>query len=586
MNTAVASNRKARRAQDGRARESRRRTGIAAAAAVTTAAALTVGVGVPSAGPRVVSISDIALAADPIDVQLDLITTGALLGLVSALGYDSFTYAASFSGQDLNLTVNLNHTGNRPENLYDTVNTLPMEADPYGPLGAFCSDSANTNGCRIAPIVTVGSGAQGLRAAMNSLYSIALGTNLQQYMPLVKGYTGTTGIIINNPYRPNGGIDGRFGASLQKLGSAPSDPKDDGTSIGNYLADLTWEYQPQADFPVTFNPFSLVNSFMGVLPPITDLLTTPALDIVEKQLATTTGVGGKTFAPGDADNLANLLGILQFFAGGTGDDAPPFDAIFATLVSGTLPMFEPNALGTYLTNSVLKKINSPFLFGDVISDLFTPAMRILVNIGYADVITPNMLAGDPELAKAGYKAYDRTFAQQQIDFGTVQPLTFEEQIQAYGAAWNAFTNSLKEQFAKPFFGIIVPNTIPGGTAARSAATAESVVAAPAPAAAVAAPAPVVQEAVAPAAPVVAAPVVSVPEVSAPANDTPAVVAPVVADVAIPDAPVVEAPAADAAPADAPASAIRGHRGSSAQSDSGSDTPGGGASAHSGARGHN
>ena len=564
MATVDASNRKARRAH-----EARRRTGIAATAAITTAAALTVGVSAPAAAPRVVSNADIMLAADPIN--LDLITTGGLLGLVNALGYQTIPLSIPNpldpTAPPFVVNINLNYTNNRPQNVYDTINALTMQKDSYGPLDIFCSDSNNTNGCRIANVVTIGSGAQGLRAAMNSLFSIALGTNLQQYAPLVPGFTAANGIVINNPFRPNGGIDGRFGAALQKLGTAPADAGKNSTAVSNHVFDLTWEYNPQADFPATFNPFSLVNSFMGVLPPITNLLTTKPLDIVEKELAITLGVGGQTIAPGDAEVTGGLAAVAEWFSGSPDST---FDSVFATLVTGTLPMFEPAALGTYLTNSVLKRINSPFVFGDVLSDVLTPAMKILVNIGYPDVVTPAALKANPALAEAGYKAYDRTFAQQQIDFGTVQPLNFEETVQAYGDAWKAFTTSLTEQFKKPLFGIVVPNTIPGQTATTPATgpqnftpvvPAEGPTFEPAPAAAAAA-------------------------VSAPLESAAPAESPALQQVSTPSVPKVIAPVIENAPAaeaPAPAPVAQTHRGgSSAKFGAGSDTPGHRGSAHSGA----
>lgn len=398
---------------------------------------------------------------------------------------------------------------------------------------------------------------------MNSLWSAALGnTLLPGYTPLKGGQTTTLSVLINDLLRPNGGISARFGtpnSSLPNTGAAPDGAGKTDPKASNAFLDLTWEYNPQADFPVTFNPFALLNTAMAALPPVVDFLNTKPLDIVEKQLAVAIGVGGQTFAPSDTDALTYLVGNLLPIVGGATEDTVP--QLSATLVPGTIPLLGPAALGTYLTNSVLKKINSPFLFGDPLSDVLTPMLKILVNIAYPDVVTPDALKANPELAKAGYGAYDRTFVQQDIKFGSMNPLTPQEMKQVPGDAWNAFTSALKDQFQKPFFGIVVPNTIPGqGAATAAAAVKPAAAAAAAPvAAAVEAPAPT-------ASPVVSAAVDSpVGPSSAPA--------PTVPDLASDSAPAAEAPA--------PAPVLQSHRGGSAKkSDGGSDTPGRRGSGHS------
>lgn len=469
----VALNRKGRRAAAKAA---------AAGAASVTAAALLAGVSAPTAlAPRLVSDANIKLAADPIAVNVDLITTGGILGLVTALGYDSIPIA--LPGGAGTITINLHQVGNSPEKVYNAINAVAIPSTDA--LGLQCSGSDAPAHCRIAPVVTIGGGMTGLGSAMNSLWSIALGTNLQRYAPLPTGsQTNTIGIVLNDPLRPNGGIKARFGQSFPNVGTGatvpdagPSDPL-----VNNHILDLGWEYQPQGDFPVNLNPFSLINSLMAVLPPITDLLTTAPLDIVDKQLAVTSDVGGKTLAPGDSQVLGELFGGAAEWIGG--GSPTTYQSLFGTLVAGSanMPIFEPLNLGIYGVNSLLNKFHSKWLIGNPINNILGPVMKILANIGYADVLTPTDLQNDPSLVTAGYTAYDRTFAQQQIKFGRVAPLTSAERRAVPGDVLKAFADGLKAQAALPLFGLVVKN--PASSAAATKAVAA--VKAPKAAAAVAA----------------------------------------------------------------------------------------------------
>ena len=201
---------------------------------------------------------------------------------------------------------------------------------------------------------------------------------------------------------------------------------------------------------------------------------------------------------------------------------------------------------------MLSAVNSPFLLGNPAADALEPALKILVNIAYPDVVTPS---------EGG--TYNRTFLQSAIQtpFGSVQPLTPEEKKAVPGDVWNAFVGGVEEQLAKPFLGIIVPN--PAKSAATTAAAAATPVkpVAASPAAAVEVSAPAVAPGVsAPVAPVAAPVEGSVP--AAPVGD-PAPVVKVSAPVADPVPAVqISAPADDPAPAAAPRGGAHRGRGTS------------------------
>lgn len=550
MTSASSPNRKARRAKGNRLR-----TGFAAAAAATSAAALTVGVSAPAATPRVVSDANIMLAADPIPV--DVITTGGVFGLLNALGYDSIPVNVG----PVSANINLNYVRNNGAQLYNAINAVPMQ--PGGtPTNCLLSD--NKNGCRLVPVATIGGGATGVRDGLNALWSIALGqfplpVGNKDYTPLLAGDSVAIAALINDTLRPNGGLAARFANATSTIpltgstipcedSNCADTPNQDKTKAINNLLDLTWAYNPQADFPAVFNLLALTNSLFGNLPPIAELYTQyqqqGAASILE-DFAVTDGVGGETYKAGDPVGSGVLLAGIAAWA--TGASPAPSPALFATLTTGTLPLFEPNAIGTLLVNSVLARAKAKFVFGNPLADVLTPALTILINTAYPDVLTPEALKADPDLVDAGYEAYDRTFAQQQITFGSVQPLTRAQQREAYGAAWNAFTTSLKEQAAKPFFGIIEPLLQePGAAVAPVSAAAK---AAPAAAAAVA-----------------EAPAVEAPAPGAvPVEKAEPPAAPVIDDDAVADAPAPEAPKK------------RGHSrnaGASAASDSPGDSQGG------------
>jgi hypothetical protein len=176
----------------------------------------------------------------------------------------------------------------------------------------------------------------------------------------------------------------------------------------------------------------------------------------------------------------------------------------------------------------------------------------------------------------GYQAYDRTFGAFSVagdvanggtatPFGSVAPLTPEERQAVPGDVWNALIAGVQAQFAKPFWGILVPAD-PQDAAPPAAVQA----AAPVLPAAAATPAVVEPAALAPVAPVAEPEPKSAPEPEAAPQVEVSEPEPVVtaleeaaADEAEPaDPELAELGAAldDQAPAEAPATTSRATRG--------------------------
>ena len=366
--------------------------------------------------------------------------------------------------------------------------------------------------------------------------------------------------FLGNPMRPNGGILSRFPDISKAQGINPvmqaagKYKSPDGRVVLNTTTvDAAWAYDPSADFPAVFNLTAIANSLMAALP----------LNLLG-------GLEGYVLAdssgqPADIAGIGlNLAAVLQL---GPLPEIPLFTpggylamadgkAYYATLIPNQLPILTPLRLPGTLINFGLNALGSPYLLGNPIADAIEPALRILVNIAYPDVVTPT---------DGG--TYNRTFLTSgvQTPFGSVEPLTPEEKKAVPGDVWNALIEGVKAQLAKPFLGILVPNTGTSSAAVTPAAAKPVAVKA-------AAATPVVEAApvTAPVAPPVGAVESPAPavQVSAPAADpAPAVqVSAPAADpapVSAPAAPKVEIslPADDPAPAPAPRAA--GQRGAAA-----------------------
>ncbi len=541
------SNRKTRRAEKGRMKPA------ALGGAALAVTALTAAV-VPAVTPPKVGEIDVSLAATQLAYPMFGIGPLADLAvnLANAAGMNPVVLA-----EGLLPAYNLTGGAATAKGIYDLVNALPFTAKGDIPSGAPCKDTKSA-ACRTAFMLSVDIGSIGAVDAVQALTESARGNTRTGFEPLAN-YTGANGgltqissIYVNNLLRPDGGLVARFPDIATALGLNPALPAlgqvggkfVDGAKVYNYTTDVTWAYNPAADFPITASPLAVANSLMATLPPpslIQDGLAVlmaedPAAQL-EALVKVLGGITGTLYNPSGGDGGTPVaavlpsgdqcgkscsgwggLGVAQVLPALQGSVPADFPGNFLMLgANSTLPLTYPMYVASTLINPLLKAINSPYLLGTPEADILTAPLRIMVNTAYDDVITPakldtvNPLSFEGQTyAEANYKAYDRTFGQ-----GTpAKPTPFawfnnpalseEESAQAREDAMTAFTDAVKAQSEKPLFGILVPNVTP--LPEPVAAT----VSAPAPAAAVSAP--------------------------------------------VVDAPPAEAPVADAPPAEAPAPA--------------------------------
>ena len=510
---------------------------LAMAGSAVTATALTAGVSAPAANAAVYN-PDVTLAADT--VEIPTIATGPLLGIVSALGIKSIPLLPGFA-------LTTDWVESNPQNVYNALNAIPLAEKPAS-SAAPCGFSSTAN-CRVTPILASGFGAFGARDAVNAMWTAA---NTQPLFPIVgdpydgtpnpgnvldPGYsllaglklgqsptsapvpddtpstTDVVSLLLNNPLRINGGIAARLAPLLSMAGIDSSFPVTGvnsncgngltcdqyNTAAGelpdNYLflqsnvIDLTWAYNPLADFPQSANPVSLINSLFAALPPT--YLLTSGLDNFLQNAASVVGINGQYVAPGVDTALGT--GLATYFAGSAAPanvlgTAP---ATFLTLKNDDLPILLPLRLPSLIINTVLDRLAAafappgsaglPFRLGTPIADMLQPALKILVNIGYSDVVTPTDVATNPDLLDKGYCAlggvcYDRTFAQSTSvnnTFSLMGNLTPQEMLQVPGDVLNALVTGITQQLAKPFFGIIEPAPCVGCAPTAAVAPAPS-----------------------------------------------------------------------------------------------------------------
>ena len=568
-------------------RRSKARRAKTVAVAGAAVAAMTVGLAAPSN------------AATTIDVTWDpAYTTGALAGVLNAVGqaipglsvagglynsgppqnvFISQTLNAGIFGDiTLNLTLLLKYLSDSSvKGLYNTLGGIPQPT---------CAGSYASN-CRYALELATSEGTQNLvEAYRTQIQSVTTRKTPNGFIPFEAAPNSTAAKptqtnqvlgFVQNPYRPNGGFYSRFPQWSEFFGVDPTMPaagkyksQDQKIALNTTTLDVTWAYDPTADLPEVPNLLAFANSLSAALP--INLLTGSSTDIV---LADSAGNATTTTAVG-----LNVATLLQISLASLLGAPPDGQAYYATLVGDQLPLLAPSRLPTLAINALLKAVKSPYLLGNPFLDAIEPALKILVNIAYPDVVAPD---------KGG--TYNRTFLTggTDIPFNSVDPLTPEERAQVPGDVWDALKAGIAAQAAKPFWGILVPNT---GT--QSAATTPAPVkAASAVKAAAATTAPATDPgAVAPVsvpAPQVSAPQAPAAPVAAPADPAPAVEvsAPAVAPAPIADpAPVIDlpAPAADPAPVAPKASVHRGPSTGSDNSDNSDNSSGASSKGHRGA----
>lgn len=441
-------------------RAARRRTALrrakAGALAGAGAAAMTLGIAAaPGALPE---------AGAAIDINWDpTYTAGTLAGLIDFLGN-------AFPGTDLgfyksgpppvltvsvdnipivdslSLTLTLDNIAGDTANLYNTVGSIPQPT---------CSGTFASN-CRYAiQLATGGTNVNLVDSYRTQISSVVDGITPAGYIPFTAAPNSTTArptqtnqglLFLNNPLRPNGGVLARFPGLSGLVGIDPTIPAtgyntsaDQRIRLNTATLDLTWAYDPLGDFPVAFNPFSIVNSLTAALP---------------------INLAGGISLKGDDLTTAglNLAAVLQFPGVPLIGTLPmePGKSWYLTLDPNELPILSPLRLPSLAINAVLGALGSPVLLGTPLSDALEPALKILVNIGYDDVVTPS---------EGG--TYNRTFTTSGTStrFGSVNPLTPQEWAQVPGDVLRALIDGFAEQLRKPFFGILVPADGAGSAAA-------------------------------------------------------------------------------------------------------------------------
>ena len=454
------------------ARKLKRAGKPAAAFAVTgTAAAVATSLALTSA--------PVATAA-PLNIDQQVLTAGPLVNLLPALGITSVGPISLgtiplVAPDGAFLTLQLSPIAYDTQSIYNTINALPFKRRT-GLLGAnrpFFDRTYSTTGStagQFPAILSSGIGTDNAvdayRAQRAAVLNNGLAANgLTPFQPSpVNGIPNQTNqelLLLRNSVRPNGGIQQRFAPILNLFGVDTSMPASgftnspDGKIVLNTgLVDLSWAYDPMSDFPVTLNPFAIANSLLAALP--TNLLGGLNQDYGTnpKGIVLTTADGTPTDLTGLGLSVADTLGILNRLGGSILDLGVGAGATFyGTIVPNDLPLLEPLRLPSRIIN-LLTGLDLP----TPIADALQPALTILVNTGYSDVITPADLPNDPS------KWYTRSYTTANVvqPFLSVSPLTFEEWTRVPGDVFNALV--------KGFSDVFIPKAEPAQSTPPAAAT--------------------------------------------------------------------------------------------------------------------
>ena len=423
--------------------------------------------------------------ASALNVNQQVLTAGPLVNLLPALGITSIGpidlgAIPVIAPDGATLTLQLAPIGYDTQNIYNTVNALPFQRRPalIGYRSVYdrvYSNSGATAG-QFPAVLGSGIGTKNLIDAYRTQIASINGNTPGGYTPYQPGtvqlpnQTNQELLYLRDPLRPNGGIEARFAPILNLFGVDTTLPtagvksNDAGTiKLNTGTVDLTWAYDTISDFPVTLNPFSIVNSLIAGLP----------INLVGGVTLTgLTGPDGPTNTTELGLNVAGVLGILNRLSGGA-SDVSDGKAFYGMLLPNDLPILEPLRLPSQLINAIFKtNLGTPF------ADALQPAFKILVNTGYSDVITPNNLdtcaskcntADAQTYAQLGYTAYDRSFltAATPEPFLSVNPLTPAEWVQVPGDVVKALVGGFASVFAP---GLVSPvATTPSVRAASTAA---------------------------------------------------------------------------------------------------------------------
>lgn len=382
--------------------------------AVATATGVAIGQQTPSA------------SADPL--SFDAITAGPLFSLIDIMGYDGFGL------------YNIPIIGSFGLNVHNVEPTSPAINNAINAIEFSLLDL----GARDALVLADGYGALAATLAYQALISSAQGNPIPGHSPLEPGTTLLPNVtnqvlgLLWNPARPNGGLFARFAPLFNVFGINPVLPgagvtsaPQPGIKLNTATLDLTTAYSVLADFPVLPNLFSFANSVVA------ELLPTYLL-------------GGGTFygldQAGGTVNITSLLTLGRLALAG--------ESFYGTFLADDLPILEPLRLPIRIINMVSAALGQPLNLPTPLADAIEPALRILVNIGYDDVVTPS---------EGG--TYNRRFdtAGTHTPFMSSEPLTLQEMLQVPGDVMRALAEGFAAQFQKMF----------GGPASPSAASSTS-----------------------------------------------------------------------------------------------------------------
>jgi hypothetical protein len=426
-------------------------------------------------GAAMATAATVAVGAAPpasaLDVNQQVYTAGPLLNLLPLLGVDTLPIPLGNLPVvgDTTLILDFVPIEYDSQNIYNTVNALP-----FARRNALSSIYDRVIGAPADPttqfpaVLGSGIGTRNLVESYRAQISSVNGVTPPGYTPFqtvpganTTAQTNQALLYLRNPLRPNGGIDARFAPLLNLFGvdtTLPAAGVNTGTGLKLNTAtlDVTWAYDLFSDFPVTLNPFSLVNSLLTFLPVnLAGGVSLKGLD------ATAAGV-----------NVASVLGIINRLSGGLAGISDG-QAWYGTLLPNDLPILEPLRLPSRLINAVFgTDLGTPF------ADALQPAFTILVNTGYSDVVTPADIAADPTLANT-YQPYDRTFLTSATPepFLSVNPLTPAEWLQVPGDVVRALFAGFSDVFFPPAPATppasVLPSLAPPVSAARSLAAVEA-----------------------------------------------------------------------------------------------------------------
>ena len=313
-------------------------------AVTATAAALTIG----TVGPP----------APAAEAAAGVFTTGPIFRALDAVGVDITDFLPPEVQAILDtLGVSIENVPANSVDIYNAINGV----------------SFGLTRSRSGAVVGLGLGSSATSHAYQALIASSQGDTPEGYDPLVPGSrllpnrTNLVFFLIRNPGRPNGGLCARFAPLAALFGVDTVTPPGgrvpdsvDGIDLNAGMIDVTWAYDVLSDAPVTLNPVSWANSIAASIF-LTNLL------------------GGVQVAGDDPETALLNAGLI--LTGGLVGVTPTGQTSYITLVPNDLALLEPMRLPVRVINAV-----TGWNLGTPLADAIQPAVQILVDIGYPDVV--------------------------------------------------------------------------------------------------------------------------------------------------------------------------------------------------------